>query len=617
MRSLRPSSALAILLHAPLCLTLAQAQTASEADFVVTASRSAEATSRSVRPLLVLTAEDIRTAGVSSLPELLRATGLAEVTSNGGLGQAASVFLRGANGGHTLVLIDGVRIGSATSGAAALEGLPLALIERVEVLPGTASSLYGGDALGGVIQVFTRSAQRSPGTTVALTGGSHGLRQAQASHAQRGNGTEVAVGVNAWEVRGFDVKTEGTYGHEPDADGARGQSLNLRLQQEVGAHRLGLQWMNSQLRNRYDNYTQDWTTGEWGGAHAWADSRLSTRAATWQGPLAAGVNSELRLSQATDDSQTHDASPSFFTTRQDQLSWLNRLAAGGGQLVAGLEWLKQKVDSDTDFAVDARTVKSLLLGWRATQGAVSTQIDLRRDANSQYGAHATGQAAVAWQLDPAWRLRLAGGTAFKAPTFNDLYWPFAGNPGLQPEKARNLELGSDWQLGGLRLSATAFRSRITDLIAWQEQADGNWLPANVGQAENTGLSLGLNGRLASGYQMRAQATVQNPRNADTGLQLQRRARQFAALGLSRRDGALHYGSDLSYVGHRFDSANESAASRMGGYSLLAVFAGWKFNPDWALEGRVNNLADKRHESVQGYVTPGREAQLTLRWTPAS
>lgn len=604
----RPRLALALLLNAP-AFALAQSAPASEApDYVVTASRAPQAAASVVRPVQVVTAQDIRSAGVTTVPELLRGFGLVEATSNGGMGTSSSVFIRGANSNHTVVLIDGVRVGSATAGTAALEALPLSLIERIEVLPGSASSLYGSDAIGGVIQIFTKSAQRSPGVNAAVTGGSQGTRQASASYAARLGDTELALGVARLHSDGINATTGA--GKNPDKDGFDSTSGSFKLTQHLaGGHQLGLHVLSSLGENHYDNRpTED----------DYARTRQQTVAAHWAGPLVGGVRSELRLGRAWDTATNTDNYPSRFETVQDQASWLNRLdVAPGQQVVAGLEWLRQSVDGTTDYSVDDRRIRAVLLGWRGQLGPLGVQADLRNDSNSQFGDHTTGQLAAAWQVQPGWRLRASFGTAFKAPTFNDLYYPWGGNPDLQPEKARNAELGSDWTLGGLDLGATLFRSRISNLIAWQPQPSGEWLPMNVGKASNTGVTLSAAGKLGSATRAKFNLTVQNPENADTGYQLQRRAREFAGLHLTHRAGALSLGTEVSYVGHRFDSATESAGSRLGGYTLLALFGSWQLNPDWALEARVNNATDKAYTSVSGYATPGRQGQLTLRWTPAS
>jgi vitamin B12 transporter len=618
--SSRPSLALLLLLNAPALALAQQASTsttpAETTDYVVTATRSPQAASAAVRPVQVITAQEIRSAGVTSLPELLRSLGVVEATSNGGMGQASGVHIRGANSDQTVVLVDGVRIGSATLGTAPLEALPLALIERVEVLPGASSSLYGSDAIGGVIQIFTKSAKRSPGVDVALTAGNQGLRQASASYAARQGDTELALGLSRLHTDGFSAALPnhpwGIY--NPDRDGFDNLSSSLKLTQHLGEQQLGLQFLSSLGKSDFDSRPS---------ADDESHTRSQTLAAHWAGPLAPGVRSELRAGRSWDDATSYAASTTHFNTVQDQASWINRLdLTPTQQLVAGLEWLRQRVDASDAFTQTERTVRAALLGWHARYGALSVQADARRDDNSQFGQHSTGQLALAWQASDGWRLRAATGTAFRAPTFNQLYYPLdsygsVGNPNLKAEQAHNAELGSDWQLGGLSLGATLFKTHTTNLINWvTDPATWASTPVNVGSARNHGLSLSAAGALGAKTRAKLNLTLQNPEDAETGKLLQRRAQQFAGLHLTHQIGQISLGSDLSYVGRRFDSVNESASTRMGAYGLVALFGSWQLNPDWALEGRLNNVADKRYTSAIGYATPGRQGQLTLRWTPA-
>lgn len=602
-------------------LALAQSTAPQEAaDYVVTASRAPEVAGRSVRPVQVVTNEDLRVSGASSLAEVLRTLGGVEVATTGGLGQQSSVFMRGANSGHTVILIDGIRLNSPSSGSASLEAFPLAMIERIEVLPGTSSSLYGADAMGGVIQIFTRSAERSPGSMLAVTAGSLGLRQLSGSHAARYGDTELALSANAVRNRGFDATTPGYFAHVPDADGYRDHLINARITQHLGeSQQLGVQWLSSLARSDFDNVDFNPPYLPFQDSHT--TTRVNNLAAYWQGTVKPGWQSDLRLTHHIEDATSHnDGLTDLLGTRQDQISWLQHVVIGPGSLTAGLEYLRQSLSGDTPYDKTSRDVTAALLGWRGVYGDWSVQTDLRRDDNSQFGTHNTGQLSLAWQLGPDWRLRASAGTAFKAPSFNDLYFPGAGNPDLRSEKSRSAEMGADARLAGLDLGATVFHNRIRDLIIWQPAPTASdpyrWLPMNVSTARNSGITLTAATQWGPGTRIKLNATWQNPEDADTGARLQRRSRQFGGLHLTHRIGEWSLGADLTRVGARFDSGDQSPGTRMGGYTLLAVFGSWRINPDWALEARVNNLTDRSYQNSLSYTTAGREGQITLRWTPA-
>ena len=609
---LRTPVALAVALSAPVFVHAQTSGTNLPAtdttDYVVTASRMPESAAQAVRPVTVITAEDIRQSGAGSVTDLLRTLGGVEITQNGGLGSSSSVFIRGANSDHTVVLVDGVRIGSATLGTAAFESIPLALIERIEVLPGPSSSLYGSDAIGGVIQIFTKSAKRSPGASVALTAGSHDLRQAAASYAAAlGEGTQLSLGLNYLSTDGINATTpDNTYNYNPDRDGLLQRSGQLRLTQQINAdHEVGVQWLRSASKGRFDDGPD---------IDSYSQSVTQTLGAHWNGQLTQSWRSELSVARSQDQSNSYSSFPGTFDTREDQASWLNRLPAFGGTATVGLEWLKQSVDSTTDYTVDERTVRSALVGWKGQIGEHALQADVREDRNSQFGHHTTAQLGWGWQLAQDWRLRAAWGSAFHAPTFNTLYYPGFGNPDLKPEKSDSFELGLDGKLAGLELGATVFDNRIRDLI---DYAPPDYLPANVNKARITGLSLKAGGALIDrDTRFKANLTWQDPKNDETDQLLRRRARVFGGLHLTHNAGPAQIGTDFSWVSRRFDSADQSAGSAMGAYGLVAVFGSWAFTPEWRLEARVNNLGDKHYTTAQGYSAPGREGQVTLRWTPA-
>lgn len=588
--------------------TSAQAQTTTTdadtpRDYVVTGARQPQARADVVRPVTVITAQDIRLSGQRSLLEVLQTYGGVEMAANGGLGQTGSLFIRGASSEHTVVLIDGVRIGSATLGTASLDALPLDLIERVEVLQGPSSSLYGSDAIGGVVQIFTKSAERSPGVSLALTGGSNGLSALTGSFIKRYGSTDVALSLGTLHTNGYDVTTPDHYAHNPDRDGYRTRQGSLRLTHKVNdAHELSAQLMQAHGRSEYD----DGATVD-----ALIRQTVQTASTQWRARWSPVWLSELRLARSWDKSESVSTFSGVFNTTQDQLSWQNTLSLGGNTVILGAESLRQAVDSDTNYDVKSRRINSVFGGWRGKLGDHALQADLRHDGNSQFGDHITGQLGWGWQLLPDLRLRAAYGTAFHAPTFNVLYYPFFGVPTLTPERSRSTEVGADWQLGNTLLGLTWFDNRISDLIIYPPPT---YVPTNVARARIRGVTATVSSTLASGTRLKASVTAQNPESRDTGYQLQRRSRVYGSASVIHPLGdSTRVGVELTGAGTRYDNATESV--RMGGYTVVSLFAAHSFSPSWALEGRINNATDKRYELVQNYVPPRANAQLTLRWTP--
>jgi vitamin B12 transporter len=598
--------ALIALSSLPITARSQETTTDSDGEYVVTSSRQSELARDSIHPVTVITAQEIRDSGAGSIIDLLRTFGGVEVSSNGGLGQEGDVFIRGANSDQTVVLVDGVRIGSATLGTAPLESIPLDVIDRIEVLPGPSSSLYGADAIGGVIQIFTRSAQRSPGMEVDLTGGSYGLVGLNASWAGKQADNSFSLAAGALRTRGYDVTTPAYFGHNPDSDGyANGHVLlnwarTLSSDSEVGAS-----IMRSQGRVRFD----DGPIGD-----SYADNVTQTIALHWKGRFFDRIASELRVAQAADLSNVISAAtPGQFNTIQDQISWLNRTDLIGGTATTGIEWLRQSISSTESYGLTGRQIPGVLLGWRGQPGGQGVQIDLRHDWNNQFGGYTTGQAAWAAHVTHDWRVRASVGTAFHAPTFNELYFPGFGNPSLRPERSRSAEVGVDGRLGAVDMVGTVFDNRIRDLI---EFAPPNFIPVNVARARILGLALQAQAALGPATHLRLNATVQQPKDDDTGFRLPRRARIFGGASLTHRFRRFRLGAEWAAVGRRFDSATESPDSGMGAYALVNVFGSWTISPDWKVDLRVDNLTGKDYFTALSFVSPPRRAQLNLRWTPA-
>lgn len=579
----------------------------AEADFVVTATRNPQAPDSTPRPVQVITADDIQRAAVGSLGDLLRTLGGVEMTRNGGPGTTAGLFIRGANSSHTVLLIDGLRIGSATAGAPNIDAIPLALIDRIEVLPGPSSSLYGSDAIGGVIQVFTKTGQRSPGANLTLTAGNHGLAQASAHWAGRWGDTDISLGAEGLRTQGENATTaDNAWSYHPDRDGYRRRAAQLNIRHPLDAHSsLSLNLLHSQAKTDFDD-------GSGATFRVFNDDSNDAASLRWQMAYGA-VRSSISLGRAVDRSEATSSFPGSYRTTQDQASWINQISFGAGVLSAGVEGLRQAVKSTTGYTDTERWSRAALLGWLGHYGDHSLQADLRYDRPSDHAPVGTGQLAWAWKLGTASRLRAGWGSGFHMPSFNELYYPGFGNPDLKAEHSRNLELGGDTRLGAVDLGATLFDNRIRDLVAY---APPDYSPANVGHARIKGLSLTAGGALARHTRLKFNLTAQDPVNEDSDSQLIRRAKLLGGAQLSQQLGAFKLGTDLAWAGRRYDDDSGSDAAHMGGYALWGLFGGWAINPDWALELRISNATARRYTTALGYTAPGREGQLTLRWTPA-
>lgn len=577
---------------------------------VVTATRQPISADAALASVDVIERDEIVRAGHSSLLGLLASRPGVQMARNGGPGSNGSVYIRGANSGHTLLLIDGVRIGSATNGAPTLETIPLEIIERIEILRGPGSALYGADALGGVIQVFTRRGREGFQPSVRVGAGSDGAREASATLA--GGNERVRYSVTAGHERsdGFNARTPAQTVQDRDDDGFREDYLSASLALDLGGNdELGASVLYSDMRNWYD-------------AAQSFDSFLDKRAESYGLHLrkqhTANWTSTLRFGHSVDalDSQSSATMQSRFDTTQRQLSWQHDVALGGGSLLAAYEFLQQRVQTTADYEKTRRHINAFLLGWGGEFDRHHVQFNARHDRNSQFGDKTTGTAAYGYRLTPEWRAHASIGTAFKAPTFNDLYYPvecypvwgcFGGNPALKPEEALNREVGVAWARDDVSVDLTYFNNRIKNLIDWS-----SGIASNVGRANIEGVEASVSAMLA-GYRVRASVDLLDAEDEDTGDELGRRARLGGALAIERAAGAWTWGVEWNGQGRRYDRVPNTVSGRMGGYGLVDAYVHYAMAPDWSLEVRANNVLDKEYELAKGYGTQGASAFVALRY----
>ena len=576
-----------------------------EATVVVTATRVPTRINEVIADVAVIDRAAIEQAGPATLPELLaRQPGL-HVVDNGGRGKAASVFMRGTASTHALLLVDGVPLGSATTGQPSLHNLPLSQIERIEILRGPASSLYGSDAIGGVIHIFTKRGE-GPARANAYVGiGSHATREAQAGVSGSSGALSYSLSASHYTTGGFNVASDPQRFNivnfslpNPDDDGFRNTLFTGRIVYEIAkGHEVGATVLEGKSRNWFDR----------GGPTVDAYNNDETRAygVFLRNRLGDVWTSELRWGSSEDWSESFAPGRSLFATTQTQWTWQNDLRLPVGKLMLAFENTEQSVDSTTNYTVKRREVDSAVLGYQGNVGAHSWQAALRHDDNSQFGGHTTGSLGYGYRFAEAWQARASVGTAFKAPSFNQLYYPAYGNANLKPEQAKNQEVGLHWQAAGQHASVTWFDNRITDLIE-------GFPVTNIGKARIKGTSLAY-GFLRGAWTVDAGLDLMQPINEVTGDRLQRRPAEMLKLAVTYAPGDWKIGGETSTVGRRFDTTTEGRP--LHGYGVVNLFAGKALDKDWSLEGRINNLFDRMYEDAWAYAVPGREIFLGLRYAP--
>ena len=607
---------------AVLCL-LSPMAAANAQVVVVTGSREPLPVERLAADVAVIDADTLRFTTADSLADLLRREAGMQVSRNGGPGQSSGLFIRGTASQQSVVLVDGVRIGSATLGYAAVETLGLAQLERVEVLRGPGSSLYGADAVGGVVNLITRrgsgEAQTQAQTQARLAVGGHGSREASLGVRGAAGAVDYSLSLSDERSDGVSALRPGDrFGnYNPDRDGFRLDSLQAAVGvRPATGHRIGVQWLRTKLNSQYDaseflppSYAQN--------ASADFRTRVTTTvsALDWRGALAQGLSGSARLSSSEDDALSGGSQLDRFRTLREQaeaqLVWRS---ADLGQWVAALESKQEQAQSTSYVSSVKRRNQALVLEWTGSARALSWQSDLRRDDSSDFGAVTTGRLGASLKLMPGLRLRALAGTTFRAPSFNDLYYPGYGVSSLRPERGQSMEMGLDWSADAASASATVYRNRVRDLVGYESNparcpAGGAYsfgCAGNTGRAQLQGATLSAAQRLGA-WALKTQLDFLEARDRDTGQRLARRAAHQATLGADWSAGDWRAGASLLRVGERPDGGKRLAAE-----TTLDLVASWRMAPGWWLQAKLINASDERLEPARDYQGLGRQAWLVLR-----
>ena len=574
----------------------------------VTASRQAQPIADVLADITVIGADEIERAGAQSLTEFLQRQPGVEIVQNGGPGSVSGVFLRGANSSQTVVLVDGVRLASASAGATSLVAIPLDQIERIEILRGPASSLYGADAIGGVIQVFTKRGTAGLTGNVSAGGGTYGTWGVNAGIAGTTGPVRYAVQAATRQSSGFNtIANPANPLYNPDADGYANQSVSASVGVTFATDQeLSAQYLRSRLNNQFDG-SPDF------------DDRTITVDEVWQvmsvNRVASFWVSRLSVADGVDDSQSQTGYGDFpFKTAQLQYTWQNDFALPVGALSAGIERREERVTTDAGFATNSRTTDSGFGIYQLRTDAHALQVHLRYDDSSQYGGKTTGAIAYGYRASPSLRLTAGYSTGFKAPSFNDLYYPGYNNPLLAPETSRNVEAGAYWtgSVSGTSFEARAiaYYNRVSNLIVFGCDANFVCVPNNVDRATLKGVTLGADLRAEGGATLAASVDLQSPTSDLTGNLLPRRARQHGAVTLAYPAGPVRLGFEFVASSLRYD--DPANLVKMGGYGIVNLTAEWPASSTVTLFVRADNVFDKSYELAAGFATGGATIYAGLR-----
>ncbi|WP_136487356.1 TonB-dependent receptor [Vibrio sp. H11] len=585
-KSLLAMAVASLLPYAP--VSLAQ-DTAADETVVVTANRFAQTLQSTTSPIEVVTRQDIERIQANNLLEVLRTLPGVQVAANGGYGQTQSLFVRGTNSSHVLVLIDGVRFGSATTGTASISAIPLVGVERIEFLRGSRAALYGSDAIGGVINIIT--ATQGSEHQISATAGSDNYYSGQLlTSGQVTDDLHMSLGLSGVDTDGYSVQTS-----DPDDDGYRAKSVTANANYTISNNwDVGLLVMAEEGDVEFDGYyvRGDETLYN-------IVTRLNYHDEILQSRLTASTN------QDKSNSFTAASDKSLYQTDRHEFSFDNQYALSNALSVGvGINWFKDDVSQSTvGYDESSRTNLGVYLSSLYQAEQYNVEAAVRSDDNQRYGQNTTWQLGAGYKINDVYRVTANAGTAFKAPTFNQLYYPGYGNPDIKPEKSKNYEVGMTAQYEFADFRFNIYRNELTDMI-------GSSPLQNYGEVTINGLEVGASFETGP-LQHKLSYDLTDAEDKETGNELARRAKHSAKWNLFYELDQWSFNMDYLFQGKRFDdSSNED---KLAAYSLVDISTAYRFTNGVTLSGKVGNLFDKEYETAAGYLTPERKYYATVAY----
>ncbi|SRR5690554_541588 len=590
---------------------------------VITANRTAEERKDSTAAVTVFTRADIDRLQPVNVADLLGRVPGVQIQPSGGRGSTTGVFIRGTKTAQTLVLIDGVRVGSASSGGASLQHLNLEQIERVEVLRGARSAVYGSDAIGGVIQIFTRrSAGEGLQGRVRLAAGNKGVWERSAGVSGGDENTRFNLSASLDEMTGFD-RTHNSYSSDADHDAYRNKAISFSLSHVFNEQfSAGVNVLDQRGKTEYDNPFGrfDMNTFTSFAAQPYDEYAVSSTSVFAELQANEQLTSRLELGHSEDKASSYDklfAGRDDFDTYRDSVAWLNTFSLNTQHTVlAGVDYTKDKLHSTEDYEKDSRWNQAVFIQHSYKGEVFGTELGLRHDKNQQFGSENTWNAALSLPVGQSNEFVLSYAEGFRAPTFNDLYYPMYGNPNLKAEKSKSYELQLRSQLADtVRLETSIYQTKIRDQIQYQANNDLRNVEARI-----NGFEASLQHEVFAA-QGALNLSLVDSRDRKTGHQLPRIAKRTLSYDLDKQFGAFGVGGTWRLASKSFNDAKNN--QQIAGFGTMDVRGSWQATQDLGVDLRLANIFDKGYTramySYDGESYGYREDRFTvllgMTWTP--
>ena len=613
-----------------------------ENPIVVTATRMPTRYNQLIPDVSVVDQEEIRDYGAQApISDILANEPGITVRTSGGLGTTTSVQMRGANTNQTILLVDGLRLNSASNGAAPWAYLPMPQFSRMEIVRGPTSSSYGSDAIGGVIQLFTR---RGEGDAKFYADAEYGTYATSSETL----GVEGSVGGLSYSVYGANTHSvsiptytksmpNATPGSYTNTSASANFIYTLAPGQEIGIKGLYGSGKNGQWNNG-SYYDDTWSLVEDYGMATQGES-MNLMSVHSKNRIGEDWVSLVRIGSTQDNSNTIYSGPqgwmsgrgmSFFNTTQKQAQWQNDFNLPIGKGMLAYEYLNQFALTSESAAGYSRNTSTFQGGWNADVGNNLLQANIRNDANSQYGSATTGSVGYGYFVLPSLRLTATWGTGYQAPTFNDLYypkqgdgysWSVNGNANLQPTRSQNSEGGIRFDNGQQRFGVVYYYNNVTNLVQWRNTMNGSvsvYAPENYGRSVLQGVTTTYGAKLV-GLNVLGSVDYQDSQDMQTGLVLPYHPYAFGTTSVEKDTGAWKLGAQAQYQGNQQSNPGSTNNQNLGGYTLFNMYGNLIIKRDVSAYFRLNNLTNKQYatnyDSVNQsfYRTPGSQIYVGLRF----
>lgn len=573
---------LGVAISAALSFSVSAAEQSIE-KITVTANKFEQSINDVLASVNVIERAEIEASNVRDLPTLLSTRVGFQVNPNGGFGQNTGVSLRGTGSGDTLILIDGVRTGSATLGQKALNNVPLNSIERIEIIKGSRAAVYGSDALAGVINIITRE---SDNLSLSATFGSDSYQNYQVAGSVKSDDITTAFNAGFEKTDNFDV----LQGVAPDEDGYENKNLGFKVNY-TDTH-YGDFKLLGQYSEGYADYDSSFSPAD--STIERDDFKNYQLSAGWSKNYTNQTHS-IDLALSTDDSDNTyvdflvGPTTSTFITKRTQIDYNGQyLLSNELNISGGINWYNDDVSHSSQlFVEDSRDVLAVFVGAYYDADKVLANLTVRQDDDEQFGDETTYTAAAGYHLSEDATFRISQSTGFKAPTFNDLYYPLYGNPDLQPEKSANRELGLSVDFDIAQVDIAVFRNDIEDKIDY----DANFALANIDEARYEGVEFSLSQQFF-GFDSNLNFAYLSAEDEETGAELRNVAKRTFNWELAKQFGAFDASLDMQYRSDR-----QGAVTRLGSYTLWNLAGNYQVNEHIEVSLRVENLFDKEYNAV--------------------